>query len=80
MHRHSSPVILLHKHTALKHHLNLTKTLSTAGSNVTPLQLLTDLQTLSRFLQKMANSPPNYDKMTSSSDYSMMDSVVREVG
>lgn len=34
--------------TTLKHHLNLSKQLSSNGGNVTPLQMLTDLQTLAR--------------------------------
>ncbi|CAD8166851.1 unnamed protein product [Paramecium pentaurelia] len=61
----------------LKNHLNKSKQLS--QGNVTPLQMLTDLQTLARFLLQMTNSPPNYDKLQNPQT-NILDSVVNEVG
>lgn len=41
--------------------------------------MLTDLQTLARYLLQMTNSPPNYDKLQNPIT-NILDSVVKEVG
>ncbi|CAK74696.1 unnamed protein product (macronuclear) [Paramecium tetraurelia] len=61
----------------LKSHINKSKLLS--QGNVTPLQMLTEMQTLARFLMQMTNSPPNYEKIQNLQS-NFLDSLVNEAG
>ncbi|CAD8075320.1 unnamed protein product [Paramecium sonneborni] len=60
----------------LQSHLNKSKQLS--QGNVLSYQILTDLQTLARFLLQMNNSLPNYDQLKNPQT-NILDSVVNEV-